>query len=281
MGSINKMTLWVFGDSFSADYDIETRTNWCNQWGERYFDNVKNLSLSGTSNDYITNKIIKTLPKMEAGDSVIVCWSAIYRVCILGHHPVYLTDDLIIKSSDINSKNFRTDKKMSNLLSTLAKNYYSNFFTESKGWQELITQIIAVNTMLKDKNIKVVQFLGHNDIASDSNLLEDYLKGWEFRCVPGELESLFSEYCTRLPESWCLLHSWMKIQSDLMNEQTTGTWTHHKHDQTDSYDDYTSRLFKDFETSGQNIFVDIWHLNSYGHELFANYMSETLSRELL
>lgn len=275
------MTLWVFGDSFSADYCVDEGTNWCNLWGEKHFDDVKNLSVGGTSNDYITSKIIKTLPEMKTGDSVIVCWSAIYRTCILGHHPVHLTNNLVIKSSDINTKIVKADKKMSDLLDTLAKNYYLNFFTESKGWQELITQIIAVNTMLKDKNIKVVQFLGHNDIASDSNLLEDSLKDWEIRCVPRELESLFSQYCTRLSESWCVLHSWMKIQSDKMNEQTTGTWTHHKHDVSDNYDDYTSGLFKDFENSGQNIFVDIWHLNSYGHELFANYVSETLSRELL
>ena len=276
------MTLWVFGDSFSADYCVKTRENWCDLWGEKHFDNVKNFSSQGTSNDYITSKIIKTLPKMKVGDSVIVCWSAIYRMCILGHHPVHLTNNLVVKSSDIDKHlTLQLNKRKAKLLDSLAKNYYLNFFTESKGWQELITQIIAVDSMLKDKNIKSVQFLGHSDIASDSNLLDNCLKDSVFRCVPAELEPLFSRYCTRLPESWCLLHSWIKIQSDLMNEQTTGTWTHHKHDVLDDYDEYTSNLFNDFENSSQNIFVDIWHLNSYGHELFADYISDILSRELL
>lgn len=275
------MTLWIFGDSFSTDHKVETGTNWCNLWGEQHFEDVKNLSVVGSSNDHIMNKIIKTLSDIKSRDSVMVCWSGLYRMCILGHHPIHLTNDLVIKSSDINTKIVKADKQMSDLLYTLAKNYYLNFFTETKGWQELITQIIAVHTMLKDRNIKLVQFLGHSDIASDSNLLADYLRDWEFRCVPEKLEPLFSEYCTRLPECWCLLHSWMKIQSDLMNEQNEFKWTYHRHDIFDDYDDYTSELFKDFSNSGQNMFVDIWHLNSYGHKLFADYVSDTLCKELL
>lgn len=266
MEGINKMTLWIFGDSFSSDHAIKQNTNWCQLWGEQHFASVRNYSASGTSNDYITNKIIKTLPKMQLGDSVIVCWSAIYRKCILGHHPIHQTNDFVITSSNINAK--------------LAANYYQNFFTEDSGWQELLSGIITANTILNDNGIKNVQLLGHSDIASDSLILDNFLYHAPLRCVPQDLECFFIKYCTKIFDSWCVLHSWHKIQSDLMNRQTFG-WTHDKHLPNEDYDDYTKNMFSDFEQSGQNIFTDIWHLNSKGHKLFADYMTPILYKELL
>mgnify|MGYP001346477480 CR=1 FL=1 len=276
------MTLWVFGDSFSSDYPKNSNSgNWCNLWGEQHFDSVKNLSRAGTSNDDIANKIIKTLPEMQSGDSVIVCWSTIYRLCILGTHPLYPWEDFVVKSSDIKNSSPQVDKKTAKLLSSVAQNFFTNFFTETKGWHELITQIIAVDTMLKDNNIKLVQFLGHNDIKSDSELL-DYLDSYEWRCIPVELESLFLKYCTKLKNSWCILHSWHKIQSDLMNSPGWEKWSHHKHISTDNdWDRYIKSMFDDFEKSGKNIFLDHWHLNSSGHKLFADYISDILERELV
>jgi hypothetical protein len=89
-------TLWTFGDSFTADYDInspegsnvkqylkfknvETLSAWPNLLGELLDMNVKNLAKGGDSNYQIFQDFCDNSDNFNENDIVIVCWGLLTK----------------------------------------------------------------------------------------------------------------------------------------------------------------------------------------------------------
>lgn len=60
-------TLWIFGDSFSKNHDIEWQ--WFKQLG---YKEINNYSVSGASNDFIAHTLLQNLNRISSDDAVII-----------------------------------------------------------------------------------------------------------------------------------------------------------------------------------------------------------------
>lgn len=257
------MKLWLCGDSFSAPYHIGDESPWGEIWGKSHGFDVENLSTSGCGNEHIMTQFMYVYDNASPGDMVIITWSALYRYTIL-NEDFDITD---------NYKHTTAHPSEEHLI------YFGEYWTLNNAWTSLSSFIAAANQLASDKGIKIVQFMGHSDIKDDTEIDNRYLIDFDLRVVPKAFESVASKYCTKLDNTWCLLHYWIKMQTDMMLHEDPD-WNHERHFNK-NYVKYTHNLLDDFQRTGHNIFVDVWHLNVNGHSLFYKRIKNILDKKLL
>ena len=90
---LNK-TLWIFGDSFSTQFDNKTQGIWGKEYiewkgyvpktfgdiiGDELGLEIKHLAVGGCDNDTIFETILKHAPLIKNGDIIIIGWTAVNR----------------------------------------------------------------------------------------------------------------------------------------------------------------------------------------------------------
>ncbi len=250
--------LWVFGDSFSAPYNIESGKEWPALWAYRHGYTLENHSIAGTSNNHIFFKYTNYLKEMQLNDRVLICWSARQRHTILGNSsPTF-------KEHGYNHTVRPSDRH------PMAGAFFGDFYTIETENNVLAASVNAAANLAP---CPLVQFSGHDDFG-DSTITDNDMMDLHQRRYDPELEALIAPELTTVGHTNCLLHEWMLMQIGVARETDPGfEVTDYFHNR---YDTYTAGLFQALNRLECNLFLDVWHLNERGHSLFNDYYESLL-----
>jgi|688.fasta_scaffold302003_2 hypothetical protein len=156
-------TLWIFGDSFSSDYDynhlhenhikymeiknINTIPTWSTILGDKLMCNVKNLAKGENSNYDIFQNFCDNCSLIDNEDIVIIGWSLISKFRIsLNNQFVSIGPD---SNRDYGSVSKDTIKEIIDNRTMLYENKRDRWAEEIYFWEN------AIRTLSKHKNFKV------------------------------------------------------------------------------------------------------------------------------
>jgi hypothetical protein len=273
------MKAWIFGDSFvDGRYKTEndfSRTGWLDKIFEYKNIEYVNHSVSGQSNEGIFLSVIDCLDAIQSEDVVVISWSSNLR---------FLNLDESLNEFDryINSHRHHYDiwKKSDTIdLHTISKlhNHLSSDLKFS----------ICVNGMksiLKEKKVKFKFINGHYDFNPVNDVCAQYFPISKYRSYHPNIQKYFDkEIFIRFDNGYCLLNEFFLCQlQHVINLKSVEKIINRSHNMVGHFDhDKFERSFlRLIDDEGVRLFVDNWHLNATGHEIFANKVKHLIIEQL-
>ena len=124
------MTIWIFGDSLSTNYQVELEQSWPEIIGKKLHREVKNFAYQAVDNFFIYSNYINQKANIQFEDIVLLQWTIPSRKMFLfnknnsSHNLAIESDNISITRNDITY--FRSDNKK-------AKGWLPSFTSKDHG----------------------------------------------------------------------------------------------------------------------------------------------------
>lgn len=261
--------VWIFGDSFtdSRYSNPKSKYNLTQSWIDIILSNnnidFENRSISGQSNEGIYLTVIDSLKEISEEDFVFVSWSSNLRFLDLKNYnqysfTTYLQSDhahvdIWNKKIDMNTVIELNGKLSSNLKFSICAS--------------------GLESVLKNKNINFKFIAGHNDFYNIDEKTDNLFPAASSRVIKGNLVDYFNiDNFLKLENGYCLVNEFFLTQLENINSEALNTLEKFlvKHRTKNEHIDKFTKFFISLtETTNSAIFIDPWHLNDYGSNIFA------------
>lgn len=149
--------LFVFGDSWPSGEGLDDPVNdaFPKLVGNQLNREVVNLSESGTSIDHAVHKFLENVQHINSNDIIMFCVTGISRSAIFDN-------DILI---ELHPKN----------TSEVCEFYYSRMYTDQLGQYNCLRNMLLVQELAKNKNIKLYFIMNWDKMPENDLLDTDYI----------------------------------------------------------------------------------------------------------